>query len=76
MASKGGVQYDAPTATSYWQTELFQQQAIQVEETAFYQGIDTQALIAEQGLARDARFLMASRFQAPRTIRLGVTLSF
>jgi hypothetical protein len=39
-------------------------------------GIDTQALIAEQRRARDARFLMDSGYQAPRTIRLGLKLGF
>ena len=63
-------------ATNYFQTELFQGQAVKVAETEFYQGIDTQALIAQQKLVRDARFLMASGFQAPRSIRLGVKLGF
>lgn len=63
-------------ATNYYQTELFTGQAVKVAETDFYQGIDTQALIAQQRLARDARFLMDSGFQAPRSIRLGVKLGF
>ena len=63
-------------SSNYWQTELFQGQAVDVAETEFYQGIDTQALIAQQRLVRDARFLMASGFQAPRSIRLRVKLSF
>ena len=45
-------------------------------ETGFYQGIDTQALIAEQKLARDARFLMDSGYQAPLSLRLGVKVGF
>jgi hypothetical protein len=49
---------------------------VTVAETQFYQGIDTQALIAQQKLARDARFLMDSGYQAPRSIRLGVKLGF
>jgi hypothetical protein len=49
---------------------------VQVAETQFYQGIDAQALIAQQKLVRDARFLMDSGYQAPRSIRLGVRLGF
>jgi hypothetical protein len=64
-------------ATNYYPYELFEGQAIAFDETAFYQdGVETQALIAEQELARDARFLMRSGFQTPRTIRLGVKLTF
>ena len=63
--------------TSYYPNELFQRQAIVVDETEFfYQGIDTQALIAEQEPVRDARFLMDSGYQAPRTVRLGIKLGF
>ena len=65
------------TATNYWQYELFTGQAIRVDEAQFYStGVDTQALIAEQGLARDARFLMDSGYQAPRSIRLGLRVGF
>jgi hypothetical protein len=39
-------------------------------------GIDTQAIIAEQRLVRDARFLMDSAYQPPRSIRLGIKLGF
>jgi hypothetical protein len=34
------------------------------------------SLIAQQKLVRDARFLLASEFQAPRSIRLGLRLGF
>ena len=48
-----------------------------MDEAQFYAtGVDTQALIAEQGLVRDARFLMDSGYQAPRTIRVGVKVGF
>ncbi len=67
---------DQATATNYWQRELFAGQSVSVDETTFYGGIDTQALIAQQRLARDARFLMDNGYQAPRTIRLGVKLGF
>jgi hypothetical protein len=62
--------------TNYFPTELFPGQAIAVDESAFYQGIDTQSLIATQHLVRDQRFLMDSGFQAPRTFRLEAKMSF
>jgi len=62
---------DLGAATNYGQSELFSGQAISVPETEFYQGINTQALIAQQGLERDARFLMDSGYQAPRTFGWG-----
>ena len=64
------------TATNYFQTELFTGQAVTVAETDFYNGINTQALIAQQRLVRDARFLMDSGYQAPLSLRLGVKLGF
>jgi hypothetical protein len=63
-------------ATNYFPTELYTGQAVQVAETEFYEGIDTQALIAQQKLAGDARFLMDSGYQAPLSLRLGVKLGF
>jgi hypothetical protein len=69
--------FDQATATNYFPSELFSGQALTVDESLFYStGIDTQALIAEQRLARDARFLMESGYQAPRSIRLGLKLGF
>jgi hypothetical protein len=38
-----------------------------IDEEQFYQGIDTQQLIAAQGLVRDARFMMDSPI-APRLV--------
>jgi hypothetical protein len=64
-------------ATNYHASELFTGQAVEVDETRLYAtGVDTQALIAQQRLVRDARFLMDSGYQAPRSIRLGTKLSF
>ena len=64
-------------ATNYYPWELFAGQAVDVDEEQFYStGVDTQALMAEQGLVRDARFLMDSGYQAPRAIRLGVKVGF
>ena len=64
-------------ATNYFPTELFTGQALQVRESDVYStGVDTQALIAQQQLTRDARFLMTSGFQPPRTIRIAAKLGF
>lgn len=68
---------DQDAATNYYAGELFSGQAVQVDETQFYTtGVDTQALIAQQRLVRDARFLMDSGYQASRSVRLGIKLSF
>ena len=64
------------TVTNYHARELFQGQAIRVDETQFYQGVDTQQLIARQALTRDARFLMDSGYQPPLTMRIGVKIGF
>ena len=65
------------TATNYYPNELFMGQNIAVDEVDFFNGgIETQALIAEQRLVRDARFLMDSGYQSPRTIRFGVKIGF
>jgi hypothetical protein len=63
--------------TNYHPSELFPGQTIRVDESqVFNGGVDTQALIAQQGVVRDARFLLTSGFQAPRAITLGVKLGF
>ena len=63
--------------TNYFDQELFFGQFIRVDEQTFFsKGVDTQQLIAEQQPARDARFLLDSGFQPPRSVRLGVSLSF
>jgi hypothetical protein len=63
-------------AINSWRTELGAGQQIDVTEEQFYAGVDTQALIAAQHLVRDPRFLQASEFQMPRTVRIGVKFSF
>jgi hypothetical protein len=62
--------------TNYFPTELFPGQAIAVDESTFYNGVDTQALITAQHLVRDPRFLMDSGFQPARTLRLEAKMSF
>ena len=69
--------FDQGTATNYFASELFSGQFIVVDEQEFFfQGVNTEALIAEQQLARDARFLLDSGYQAPRSVRLGLSFSF
>jgi hypothetical protein len=68
--------FDQDAATDYYQQELFAGQAINIPDSAFYAGFDTQQLIAQQGLVRDARFLMDQAFQVPRTVRLSLELGF
>jgi hypothetical protein len=70
--------FNQGTTTNYFVQELFREQFVTFDEQAFFfqGGADTQRLIEEQQLARDARFLLDSGFQAPRSVRLGVSLSF
>ncbi len=68
--------FNQSSATDYFPNELFAEEAIAISETDFFAGFDTQQLIEDQGLVRDARFLMDRFFQPPRTIRLGARLSF
>ena len=49
---------------------------LSVTPEEFFRGIDTQALIQEQGLQKNPGFLMDSEFQAPREIRLGIRFAF
>ena len=64
-------------ATNYYPRSCSPARRSRSTRRTFYTtGIDTQALIAQQGLVRDARFLMDSGYQAPRSIRLGVKLGF
>jgi len=67
---------DQSAATDAWSSELFPGQAVALPEADFFQGFDTQAMIEQQGLATDPRFLLDRTFQAPRTIRLAARLSF
>jgi hypothetical protein len=64
------------TATNYYPNELFEGQAIVIDEAAFFAGFDTQALIADQRLVRDPRFLIDSGYQSPRNLRLEIRLGF
>jgi hypothetical protein len=68
--------FDQDAGVNKFPTQTASGQALGVTESEFYQGIDTQALIAAQGLVLDPRFLMESAFQSPRTIRFGAKWSF
>ena len=65
------------TSTNYFANELFTGQFIIVDEQEFFfSAVDTERLIEEHHLAQDARFLLDSGYQAPRSIRLGISLAF
>ncbi|HVO11926.1 MAG TPA: TonB-dependent receptor [Vicinamibacteria bacterium] len=64
------------TVTNKYPTQLQSGQSIDITEDQFFQGVNTPALIQEQGLQQDPRFLQAIGFQAPRQLRLGVKFSF
>jgi hypothetical protein len=68
--------FDQATPVNYFQRELLRGQTIALSEAEYVQGVDTQQLIAEQGLERDPRFLMDWAYQPPRSIRLGVSVGF
>jgi hypothetical protein len=58
------------TAINYFPSELAVGQAITIDESRFYDGIDTQQLV------RDPRLMMDSEFQTPRSLRIGFKLGF
>jgi len=68
---------DSDTATNYFQTQLEIGAVVDVPETTIlYQGSNFQQRIQQQGVRNDPRFLQATAFQAPRSIRLGARFSF
>lgn len=69
--------FDTRGATQKWQNELRTGQQVRVDDIDYVQGrTDIQQLYAAQGLRTDARFLMASQFQEPRQVRLGLRFVF
>jgi hypothetical protein len=77
--------FDQKTATFTFQSQLASGQAIDIPESQFYRGINTQQLIAAQGLLIDPRFLQEGTgsaivpgqgFQVQRQARFGVKFSF
>jgi hypothetical protein len=49
--------------------------SVQVPRAQYFQGYDYKAVVAASGSA-DPRFLMYDRFQAPRTMRIGLKVDF
>ena len=64
------------TEINQWLTQLQPNTSIDVTEDQFFHGVNTEQLIAQQGLAQDPRFLRSYGFQVPRQLRLGVKFSF
>jgi hypothetical protein len=68
--------FDSSTEINLYRTQLAPGNQIDVTDEQFFRGVNTQALIAEQGLDQDPRFLQPIGFQQPREIRLGVRFIF
>jgi hypothetical protein len=77
--------FDQDAATFKFQSQLASGQGINVTEQQFYAGVNTQALIAQQNLLTDPRFLQEGTgsatvpgqgFQVQRSARIGVKFSF
>lgn len=66
--------FDQATVTGITSLETWD--SIFVTGRQFFQGIDIQSLIEEQGTYRNPFFLLGWRFQSPREIRLGVKFMF
>jgi len=47
-----------------------------VPKPTYFAGYDYNAAITASGSARDPRFLMVDRYQAPRSARIGVKFEF
>lgn len=61
-------------ATDYFQWRIFDQVVMDPDE--YLQGFDMEQVIDEQQIPRDPRFMMDEYFRPPRSIRLGMRLSF
>lgn len=68
--------FDQTEATRTFQNMLMGgSTSVRVPIAQYFQGYDYRAVVAASGAA-DPRFLMRDRFQAPRTMRIGVKLQF
>ncbi len=67
---------DQSTVVNRNTTELAAGQQINVGEAEFFRGVNTQALIASQKLARNPLFLKDNGYQAPRSVRIGAAFAF
>jgi len=68
--------FDQRIVTNKFNTQLQGGQYVDIDLATFYKGFDGQALIAKQGLLQDPRFLQASEYQNPRTVRFGARFAF
>jgi hypothetical protein len=68
--------FDSKTATNRFRTMLASGYAIDIDEETFYRGVNTEALIQQDGIPLDPRFLMDSWFQNRRAIRLSARILF
>jgi hypothetical protein len=69
--------FNQDTVVSKFITETEPGAGLTINEADLYAGrLDFQQLVTEQNVRRDARFLMANGFQAPRTARVMVGWSF
>ena len=68
---------DQDTATRTYQNMLLGgSTSISVPKPTYFAGYDYNAAITASGSARDPRFLMVDRYQAPRSARIGVKFEF
>jgi hypothetical protein len=68
--------FDQQATVNRYPWQLEPGAGVSVTPEQFFRGVDTQALIAAQGLHEDPRFLMDSEFQLPRELRIGVRFVF
>lgn len=68
--------FNQDAVTEKFRTQLASGTSINVTEAEFFNGVDTRALISQQRLPQDPRFLQPSGFQAPRSMRFGVRWRF
>jgi hypothetical protein len=68
--------FDQRAATNIHPFQLEMGAALLFTADDLFRGIDTRALIQEQGIPENPMFLMASEFQQPREIRFGMRFAF
>ena len=67
--------FDQDGPIDYFQWRAFFENVV-ISESDYFRGFDTEQLIAKQGIQGDPRFMMNEFFRPPRSIRLGMRLSF
>jgi hypothetical protein len=68
--------FNRQTVANRFPTQLQGGQQINITAPQFFQGVNTQAVIAAQNLKIDPRFLQDSEYQAPRQVRFAARFSF